>query len=342
MTETRAVAVIIPYYQTEPGILARALRGVLAQQLPADLSLKVHIVDDASPHPAGAELAAHPELADLDLVLTEQANAGPGSARNTALDLALASDQTRFVAFLDSDDIWRPDHIADAVAALDQGYDFYSCDNARPGTYDLFSEHIPLLTDGGSGLADRSVVVDPDGPVRGFAPRELSDDAATSYLSHTSTVVLRADAVRRIRFDPDLRNAGEDRMFWLNVALSDARIALSWRVNVDCGRGVNLFFSAYDWNSNSTLDRFGSELLFAEKLMRQSALSEKKKEFAQSRAARSRRAYSFLFIRMLVRLQRPSLRMFRQLLRFDPFLPFRMPPLFLSVFLDRRPAGERL
>jgi hypothetical protein len=66
-------------------------------------------------------------------------------------------------------------------------------------------------------LAARSTLIDPDGPVRGFAPRALCDEIAVDYISHTSTVVLRAPWVETLRFDTDLRSAGEDRMFWLDL-----------------------------------------------------------------------------------------------------------------------------
>ncbi|MBF9033139.1 glycosyltransferase [Rhodobacterales bacterium HKCCE2091] len=338
MSAVRRVAVIIPYYQSEPGILARALRGVAAQALPEGVALRVHIVDDASPHPAWSELAEHPELQALDFVVTAQANAGPGAARNTALDLALAEVGTEFVAFLDSDDTWRPAHVADAISALDAGYDFYCCDNVRPGTYDRFSEHIPLLANSGEKLAERSDLIDPDGPVRGFPGGALTDDIAESYVSHTSTVVVRAKAIGDLRFDPDLRSAGEDRMFWLSLAAAGARIAVSWRCNVDCGSGLNLFFSAYDWDSPNTLERIGCQLLFAEKLLRNSGTTVRSREFAISRAAATRRAYSFLFVRSLLKLRTPPFRTFRRLLKFDPVLPFRMLPLFVREVLSRQRA----
>jgi succinoglycan biosynthesis protein ExoW len=82
-------------------------------------------------------------------------------------------------------------------------------------------------------------------------------------------VVVAGGLVRSLRFDAELRGAGEDRMFWLELALAGARIAISWRCNVTCGTGVNLFFSAHDWNSAATLEKFASQLLFAEKLKRQ-------------------------------------------------------------------------
>lgn len=334
----RVVGVVIPYYQKEPGILRRALEGIAAQELPSDIAIRVYIIDDESPHPPEVEYSAFEEI--LDIAVARQPNGGPGKARNRGLELIAGAGDVDFVAFLDSDDIWKPCHLTDAIAALDVGYDFYSCDNVRPGTYDLFSEHMELLGDGGRKLASRSTLVDPDGPVRGFEPHTLSDDFAVNYLSHTSSVVVRAGKVRCRRFDPDLRNAGEDRMFWLTLALDGARVALSWRTNVECGRGVNLFFSAYSWDSPATVERFGCELLFAEKLRRHEDQSPIRLEFARARAARSRRAYAFLFVRMLLRFRRPPTGTFRQLIRFDPALPLRMPILFLKVFFDPSPTRQ--
>jgi Glycosyl transferase family 2 len=184
-----------------------------------------------------------------------QANAGPGGARNRGLEVAEQDGGFDFVAFLDSDDVWLPTHLGDALAVLQRRYDFYCCDNSREGIFARFSDDVALLNDGGRALAGRATVLDPGGPVLGFPPHALDDEFVTGYLSHTSTVVLRASRCRGVRFDPDLRNASEDRMFWLTVVLSGAAVVISWRCNVICGRGVNVFFAAYDWNQPATLER---------------------------------------------------------------------------------------
>lgn len=334
---TRRVAVIIPYYQRDPGILSRALCSVRAQVLPSGWRLHTYVVDDGSPRPARADIA---EMNGITLL--SQVNSGPGAARNAGLDRMWGDGGADLVAFLDSDDIWEPCHLADAIAALDRGYDFYCCDNSRPGDFTLFSESTPALRDRGAALAPRSVVVDADGPVLGFAAHTLCDEIAVDYISHTSTVVVRAAFVRSLRFDPDLRNAGEDRMFWLELALAGVRIAISWRCNVICGTGVNLFFGTHDWNSPGTLEKFASQLLFSEKLRRQRNLSAIRREFALRRIRNCRRAYAFLFVRSLMKFRLPPTGSLKRLLVFDPLLPVRMPFLFLRVLLDRRPPEQRL
>lgn len=335
------IAVIIPYYQRDAGILSRAVASVQAQELPPDVALRILVIDDASPRPATAELAGLESVVGRAVEVVLQANAGPGGARNRGLEMAEGDDETGVVAFLDSDDIWAPTHLADALAALERGYDFYCCDNTREGVFARFSQDVALLKDGGRALADRATELDPVGPVLGFAPHVLDDEFVTGYLSHTSTVVLRASRLRGMRFDPDLRSASEDRMFWLTVVLAGAAVAISWRCNVTCGKGVNIFFAAYDWNEPATLERIGSQLLFSEKLMRMPVMTPRRSRFARDRARTARRSYSFLFLRTLLRGRKPPLGSFHRLLRLDPLLPVRMPFLFLSVLMDRGPEARR-
>lgn len=336
----RMVAVVIPFYQRTAGILARALDSVLAQELSPGIRVAIFIVDDASPVPAETEVTGLDCAPAITLHITRQANSGPGSARNTGLMLA-ESAGSDFVAFLDSDDTWLPRHLADALSALDRGYDFYCCDNSREGAFDRFSEDVPLLADGGRGLAQRAVTLAADGPVLGFPAHALDDEFVTGYLSHTSTVVVRASRIHGLRFDPDLRNASEDRMFWLTAVLAGAPVVISWRCNVICGKGVNIFFAAHDWNAPATLERIGCQLLFAVKLLRMPGMTPTRNAFAQDRVQTKRRAYSFLFLRTLLRGRRPPTASFWRLLRHDPLLPLRMPPLFLSVLCDRRPEARQ-
>jgi len=120
------VAVLIPYFQRQPGILANTVRSVLAQQGFGDY--QVIVVDDGSPVPAVDELAGITEQRDK-ITIINQPNAGPGAARNTALEHIPPG--TRYVAFLDSDDQLQPHYLADAVYALNQGYDLFFGNSQR-------------------------------------------------------------------------------------------------------------------------------------------------------------------------------------------------------------------
>ena len=105
--------VVIPYYQKQAGILQRALGSVFAQTFQ---DFDVVIVDDQSPFPIETDLETLSDEQRSRIRVIKQPNAGPGGARNTGLDAVPA--QTDFVAFLDSDDLWTPDHLQNAQVTM--------------------------------------------------------------------------------------------------------------------------------------------------------------------------------------------------------------------------------
>lgn len=127
MTPFSAIGVVIPYYQREAGILARALRSVARQRDVQDVL--VVVVDDSSLAPAARDITEIQEGFPFPIEVIVQPNAGPGAARNRALD-ALAG-RVHYVAFLDSDDEWSDDHLACALLALHQGFDVYFADHLQ-------------------------------------------------------------------------------------------------------------------------------------------------------------------------------------------------------------------
>ncbi len=122
------IAVVIPYFQREPGILAKALLSVFASEGVEDVC--VIVVDDASPISAMSELAEM-GTTRFPVKIIQQPNGGPGAARNTGLDNL--PDAVDYVAFLDSDDTWSPQHLRNALVALSVGFDVYFCDLIQLG-----------------------------------------------------------------------------------------------------------------------------------------------------------------------------------------------------------------
>lgn len=341
MDSVRKIAVIVPYFQVEQGILRRALQSIRQQNLPHDVAVDVLVIDDASPHPAELEMAGLISDARVRFYAYTQKNGGPGSARNNALNRVHEDGGYSFVAFLDSDDEWMPNHIKDAVGALDQGYDFYFCDNERDGAFESYNTEVEYLANKGALLRAKPECIQMNEGVLGFPAFALKNEMIETCLSHTSCVVLRADRVANLRFDDELRSAGEDHMFWITVVLSGARTAISWALNVKCGRGVNIFFSSFDWNKRETLDRVCNLALFGSKLSRLPDIGSANVAVAIRTRNKYRRAYAYLISRAILKRQAFRSNAFNRLCRYDPIFPLRIPFLTFLMLNDKSPDARK-
>lgn len=95
------ISVVIPVYN-QAAYVAQAIGSVLAQTHPA---ADIIVVDDGSTDETSAVIAGFGSA----LTRIRQDNRGLSSARNRGIQ-ACAGD---VVAFLDSDDVWHPDHLAE-------------------------------------------------------------------------------------------------------------------------------------------------------------------------------------------------------------------------------------
>ena len=129
MTE---IAVIIPFFQRRAKLLGITVASIMAQRV-GDARFTIVIVDDGSPVPAEDALKDVPVPDPHRLIVVRQPNGGPGAARNRGIEeaLKLGSD---FVAFIDSDDAWAPDHLARGIDALrEEESDYYFSDILNDG-----------------------------------------------------------------------------------------------------------------------------------------------------------------------------------------------------------------
>ena len=213
-------SVVIPFFQRQPGLLSRAVASVRAQS--GVEPPRILVTDDGSPVPAAAEDVAGCEVVRIP-------NGGPGAARNLALDRARGSE---YVAFLDSDDAWQPNHLARAERSLDAGYDLYFSD---------YLEHPGH--GGGTGFAGSRAF--------GAAGHEPLGDEIFRFLGDffdrtlrrspilTSTVVYRFAKFPHLRFVPPIAPA-EDEFFFLQLAQLTDRIVFSTRAETIYGEGENI------------------------------------------------------------------------------------------------------
>jgi glycosyltransferase involved in cell wall biosynthesis len=92
--------IVMPLFNKEI-YASRTIEGVLAQSCE---EWRLFVVDDGS---TDGSVAAVESFDDSRIKLIRQANAGPGAARNTGI----LAGEAEWIAFLDADDLWMPDHL---------------------------------------------------------------------------------------------------------------------------------------------------------------------------------------------------------------------------------------
>lgn len=95
-------SVIIPLYN-KPDSIQDTLTSVLQQTFD---EFEVIVVNDGSTDQSREKAA---EITDSRIRITDQKNGGIASARNTGIK----QSNFRYIAFLDADDIWEPDYLAE-------------------------------------------------------------------------------------------------------------------------------------------------------------------------------------------------------------------------------------
>ncbi len=313
------IAVIIPYHQRKPGLLAAAIRSALTQEAAGPMTIVV--CDDESPSPAELDLAMLTPVARDQVLLIRQPNGGAGPARNAALDAMPRGIE--WIAFLDSDDRWEPGHIARALAALRQGYDLLFADALRASQMQTHfqaagfepSRHKPL--DAMPGLF-------------GFTGDFLTLNIAMSPVS-ISTVVVRASALSGQRF-PAM--AFEDLMLWFQLAQSPIRVAFDATLQVQYGHGAITL--ADGWTSRRALRMCLSYHRVFMRVAREFDLTAEQRGILTGRMADNRRNFCTATLARLHHRQAPAWRVGLSFLRLDPRLALSL--LRVAVF----EAGRRL
>jgi succinoglycan biosynthesis protein ExoW len=317
------IAVIIPYFQRDPGILRQALLSALYQKdlLPST----VIVIDDSSPQPAEPEILALPSHLHERVTILHQPNAGPSAARNRGL--ASVPPDIEAVAFLDSDDRWLPDHLKRATTALGRGFDFY------------FSNYydIDATEDGFSnqGLLDTTLHQPLKIPADTYA---YVGDIRTQILGRcpieTSTVVFRWDTFKKSRFRADFRDAYEDLLFWFTLTSLTSRIVFSAQVECRYGRGVNIFRGS-TWGSEASLKRLVASTRFKTNIRERFALTKEQRRLVEEGLKRNRRA---LISEILHRVRHLKPILWRHLwlyFKADPIATLSLPPEIVMQLLKK-------
>ena len=218
------VSVIIPAFNRAH--MLRELVDSALTQHHADVELI--LVDDGSTD-GTRELVADRYGADARVRYLYQAKAGAATARNAGLDLATGE----YVAFLDSDDSWKPWHLSLMLAGLERypqagiiwtDTDFVDAAGVTRSTSalrTLFSAYrffsLDDLFPGSSPLSDLGIDIPPEYHGRRLHVGDVYSPMIMGNLILTSSVVMSRERLEHVgRFDEQLI-VGEDYEFYLRA-----------------------------------------------------------------------------------------------------------------------------
>ncbi len=191
-------SVIIPVYN-RAAVLGDAIASVLAQSCQ---DFEIVVADDGSCDDPSSVIA---QFCDPRIRFLRQENKGGGAARNAAIDAA----KGRFIAPLDSDDVFLPHHLEAMKTLLDgttntAGYARILVDRGQGRTFLKPPRAIREGEDMGEYLLC----------ARGFVP--------------TITLVVARELAARVRYHENLR-AAEDTDFAMRLALAGCKFVMAER-----------------------------------------------------------------------------------------------------------------
>jgi len=326
------VAVVIPFFQRQAGLLTAAVRSVLAQS--GGHVLKVIVVDD------GAPIAASDELAELmaqhaGIQVVRQLNSGPGAARNHAL--GLVEPDTDLVAFLDSDDVWTPDFLSQAAAAMAAGCEMFFANSQR---YGKEGTRFDWSTASGRQLvAAEHDCLDAAMGLHAYRGDFFDFALRSSGVISTSTLAYRRACAPDLRFNAELFN-GQDRYFKLELALRAKRVGFSTAVGAVEGVGVNIFDSA-GWGSARSLNLVCNYIRLSRLILRRLPLDVQQRTYMRAQLQKSRYSMVGTILHLLKGGVHIDLTALRRVARDDPGSMLCFGPNLVRILLAKLPGLGR-
>ena len=217
-------SVVIPVYNKEPHV-ARAINSVLAQTHPAR---EILVIDDAS---TDRSIDIIKDIAGDKVRMLRRDTPGPGgyAARNLGINEATSE----WVAFLDADDAWKPDHLATFDTELGRATDTVGC---------VFSGN--LVSSGSDEEATESsytrmsvretTQLDFDGFLRLWLAFEDSP-------IHTSGTAIKRSVLLEVEGFPAGRcERGGDKDLWLRVCAATEAVAVAKVTSIYYRDAINM------------------------------------------------------------------------------------------------------
>lgn len=204
MQATPAVSVVIPLFNKGPHI-ARAIQSVLNQ---TEQNFEIIIVDGHSTDEGPIIVKS---FQDMRILFFEQMGAGVSSARNEGIEYS----QSDFIAFLDADDEWMPDHL-ETLQRLRKTYpEAGACTTAYLVKYPNFRIK----------MANFHAI--PKKPWEGLLPSYFKSAAFGSPPVWTSAVGIPKKILKEIGKFNAVEWFSEDLDLWTRIAIKHP-IAFSW------------------------------------------------------------------------------------------------------------------
>ena len=199
------VDIVIPLYN-KAQCVARAVRSIQEQTM-ADWRLIV--VDDGSTDD-GPDIVH--KIDDDRIEIITQTNQGPGAARNAGI----ARATSEYLAFLDADDEWYPDYLANSLKIIQQ---------EKVGLVATMYEEKPKTQDVTQYWASRNVR-----PGK-FSLKEDDDPAWVDSLGcfiYACNSLMRTEVARKYDgfYDKNHCSFGEDTTFFLRIVFNETFIIL--------------------------------------------------------------------------------------------------------------------
>lgn len=273
------IAVVIPFYQKEKGILTKSLQSVFLQSEPQYIS-EIVIVDDGSPCPAEPEVNEIRTKFNnsISIKLIKQKNAGVSRARNTAL--ANVAENCTHIAFLDSDDRWEPNHIRLAVKAMRLGAKFYFANH-----YQLDCD-MPAFQKASNFKVSDSLQVEE--AIYKYTECFINQVILSNPVG-TSTVVYSRRETKDIVFDKKFKYAGEDYMMWISLVRRLGEVYFCSIPTVVYESGVNIFSSA-KWGTLHLTERLIDEIEYRKSMSAIPELNLNNKVFLDNKVKELKRS----------------------------------------------------
>lgn len=198
MSRMPKISVAVPLYN-KGAYIDETVKSALSQTFS---DFEIIVVDDGSTDDGVSKVS---NLGDSRIVVVTQDNAGAAAARNRALHEA----QAPFVAFLDADDIWFPDHLLHLTN---------------------LSQRFPAVALFGNGFVEARAGERPPPPLENVEYRLLGNYFSECAFSRepffTSSCMVRRERALELGGFPVGNFCGEDLALWIRIAACD-QVAIS-------------------------------------------------------------------------------------------------------------------